>query len=140
MPITVSRAVREHAPRNALWCRAGVRALIADSSASAVAVVADVSVPVRERRLVDGRILIRPADGWGWPNDEPDAVGELLLAAGGLGLAAVGWWSPDRAPALGPRDASGASLYLEVAGLTLWAGSHRICTEEPARIHAVLQD
>ena len=133
MPITVSRAVREHAPRNALWCRAGVRALIADSSASAVAVVADVPVPVRERRLVDGRILIRPADGWGWPNDEPDSVGELLLAA-------VGWWSPDRAPALGPRDASGAILYLEVAGLTLWAGSHRICTEEPARIHAVLQD
>ena len=134
MSITYPRLVAHgRAPRNTLWCRAGVRALIADPATHVSVAVGDALVPARDPALAQGQILVRPEPTWRWPNDEPDAVGEIWLSRGDVGLSAVGWWSP--AVVTGRR-----ALTMHVAGLTLWSGAHRICTEEHARIDAVLGD
>lgn len=44
-----------------------------------------------------GRVVASTGRGWSWPNDEPDAAGELILQTPGgtpLQVRAVGWWSP----------------------------------------------
>lgn len=132
MSIAYPRLVRGRAPRHALWCRQSARSLLADGTASLVVVVGEAPVRADRHAVVRGRLAVRVADGWCWPNDEPDQVGEFTLSTPERGLSAIGWWSPTG------RTDGATSLVLEIAGLTLWTRDQQVTTEEPARIRAVL--
>jgi hypothetical protein len=67
--------------------------------------------------------------------DELTIVGELELTDRPGGLSIVGWWSP---VAVTTPSSSSAELRMDVAGLTLWDATRHICTEDQARIRALL--
>lgn len=123
-----------HAPRNALWCQAQIRALVDDPTVVALASADGLAVRVIDRLLDGGRLLVT-VGGWRWPDDQPDLVGELVVSTAAAGLAVVGWWTQVYESRVAPRS---LTLEMDVAGLSLWSGRRRISTEEPNRIRALL--
>lgn len=76
---------------------ARARTVLEHPRSRATARIGLVEVPLTVVTVASGRIVASAGRGWQWPNDEPDAAGEVAVRTDGdldLEVRVVGWWSP----------------------------------------------
>jgi hypothetical protein len=132
----VSTSVHDSATTSTVGC--ALRSLCDDPGTVLRALVGDDLVTVRSRALASGRAWIGIPRSWRWPFADPDMVGELEMSNATCGVHLIGWWSPADLRILdGGRELT--VLEMDVAGISLWDGPRRVCTEDAAKIARLLQ-
>jgi len=113
---------------------AAARGLVHEGSDTFLSVGGEI-VGVTAHAVRAGRLFVTTAADWTWPNDEPDAVGELVVSARHTCTAVqlVGWWSPVTVTGF----ATG-TLELDLAEARVRSGADVLTLEDDEAISALL--